>query len=120
MLGRGDENCVDRRIVEQMAIVAIGLGARSEFRGIGETARPDVRERREFDAGACGRFARKLRAAITNADDTDSKTIIRAEDPACREAAGKAGRDVADEVSSCLHGTSSDFTACHKLRLGGV
>ena len=72
------------------------------------------------DEWTCGSFARNLGAAIASADNTNPNAVIRAEDPTGRKAAGKAGRDITDEVSSCLHGTSCDFTACHKLRPGGV
>ena len=122
MLGRGDQNRVDRRIVEQMAIVGIGCRAGSEFGGIREAAGPDVRERREFDAGACGGFARKLGATIASADDTDPKTVIRAPNPTCRGEGleGKARATLPMKYLLVCTGPLCDFTACHKPRPGGV
>ena len=107
MLRGGDEDGVERRIVEQSAGNRRTSSRRARASGVVEAAGVDIGERREFDVGTGDGFARELRAAVANADDADAEAVVRAENAAGRETAGQARGHVADEVSSGLHGSHS-------------
>ena len=102
---RGNNDSVNRFIVEQRAEIAVELRACGKFFRVFEAARVDVGEGGEFRTGAGGGLARQLRPALANANHADAYPLVRSQHTSGSQAAD-SGSDVTDEVSARLHGTA--------------
>ena len=100
MLRRGDQDGVDGFVVEQIAVVEIGLGVgRNQF-GVFETLGIDIGEGDELGVGAGDGGFNVLHAAVAGADDAEADAVVGSQDVGNRERAGQAGSDFADEIAS--------------------
>ena len=117
MLRRGDQDGIERRIVEHLPVIRVCLRAGCELRRVGEAAGVDIGEGGEFGIGTGDGLARELRAAVADADDADAEPVVRAEHASSRETTGETRGHVADEVSSGLHGFQSSLACLRYQRL---
>ena len=77
MLWSGDQDRVDRLIVQHMAVVDVSLRVRRQFLRAFEPPRVDIGEGDEFGIRAGDGLPRDLRAAISDPDDAEADAVIR-------------------------------------------
>ena len=100
VLRRGDQHGVDRLVVEQLAIVAVGRRPRRDRLGLVEPPGVDVGDRRRLDVRAADRGLQDLLAAPAGADQAEPDAIVGPPNPApgrrrrgrCRAGHRGAGR----------------------------
>src|ERR1035437_2836783 len=110
MLRGGDEDRVDIVVVEQAAIVEVGLGVGGDLFDVFQTARIDVGGADAFDVLASERLLEDFAAAGAGTDDAEADTLVRAEGIAGGQRAGETGSDAADEITARLHGNRTPWT----------
>src|ERR1039458_3120770 len=104
VLRGGDEHGVDVAVVQQAAVVEVGLGEGRDLPDIFQAAGIDVGGADAFHVLAGEGLLKDLGAAGTGADDAEADTLAGAEGVAGRQRAGQTGGDVADEIAARLHG----------------
>src|ERR1022692_1098374 len=103
VLRRGDEDRVDALVVQQVAVVEIGLGGGRDGARVVQALSVDVRDAGEFRVGTCQRLAHELCAAIAGADDADANAVTRSQHVGRGDSAGQTASDFADEDPARLH-----------------
>src|ERR1017187_5986829 len=91
-------------ILQQAAIVQVGLSGRRDLLDIFQAARIDVGGADAIHVLAGQRLLQDFGAARARPDDAEADTLVRAEGIASRQRAGQTGSDVADEITARLHG----------------
>src|ERR1019366_7614069 len=104
VLRGGDEDGIDVAVVQQAAVVEVGLGVGRDLPDIFEAAGIDVGGGDAFHVLAVERLLEDFGAAGAGTDDAEADTLAGAERIAGRQRAGQAGGDVADEITARLHG----------------
>ena len=105
MLRGGDEDGVDGRIFEQVAIVEMLAGGGCDGTRLFQAAGIDVGHAGAFGVGTGERFAQELGAAGARADDAEAYAVVGSEYVGRGEGAGESGGHVADKITPRLHGT---------------
>ena len=100
----GDEDGVDVAVVEQAAVVEVGLGAGRDSLDVFQAAGIDVGGADAFHVLAGEGLLKDLGAAGAGTDDAEADTLAGAEGIAGRQRAGQTGGDVAEEIAARLHG----------------
>jgi hypothetical protein len=105
MLGRCDQDSIDARVIQQVTVIRVGFDAWRFCLGALQMLSIDVAHTRKFRIGATERFAGDGAAAVSISDDTESDSVVCAENIAgnSRETAKAAG-----------HSTEKCATRIHK------
>ena len=104
VLRSGDEDGVDGRIFQEVAIVAMLPGGGRDGARLFQAAGVDVGHAGAFGVGAGEGFAQQFAAAGAGADDAEAHAVVGAEDVGRGQGAGEAGGHFADEITARLHG----------------
>src|SRR5664280_992144 len=110
MLRGGDEDGVDILVIQQAAIVQVGLSGRRDLLDIFQAARIDVGGADAIHVLAGERLLQDFDTARARTDDAEADTLVRAEGIAGRQRAGQTGSDMADEITARLHGKRTPWT----------
>ncbi len=100
VLRGGDQDGVDGLVVEQVAVVEIGLGSGHDLLRVFQALGVDVGESQEFGIGAIDYFADQGHATIARADDAEANAIVGSQHVGGGQRAGQAGCDLADEIAA--------------------
>src|ERR1017187_4515444 len=104
VLRGGDEDGVDVAVVQQAAVVEVGLGVGRYLADILQAAGIDVGGADAFHVLAVERLLEDFGTAGAGADDAEADTLVGAEGLAGSQRAGQTGGDIADEITARLHG----------------
>jgi hypothetical protein len=104
MLRGGNQDGIDRFIVEEVAVIEVRLRRGREFQGILKAPRVDIGEGGKLGILARNCFAPDLGSAVADSDHAETYAVVRSKHAAGGEAAGEAGSHVPDEIPSGLHG----------------
>ena len=85
MLGRRDQDGVDRFVVEQAAVIVVRRRGGNKLFGVVETAGVDVGKRCEVHSRGRNGFANQLHAAIARADNTETNAVVSAQNLRMRQ-----------------------------------
>ena len=107
VLGCGHQHGVDALVVQQGAVIVIGLGARRNAPGLVEPLAIHIGGADALDVVAAHGFEQDLLAALARPDDADAYALARAEHVGSRQRAGQTGSHFADEIPARLHETDS-------------
>src|SRR6185369_16719775 len=88
VLRRGDQDGVDGLVVEQVAVVEVGLGVGRDLLHFFQAAGVDVGGADAFDVRAGHRLAQDLRPAGPGPDDADANALVGREGVRSGEGAG--------------------------------
>ena len=104
MLRRGDQNGVDRFVVQQVARIEISLRGGDRLPGFIQPFRKNIGERDDFSIGTGDGFAHQLHAAVAGADEAEADAVVGAQTTGTRQCSGEAGGNLADEFPARMHG----------------
>jgi hypothetical protein len=105
VLGRGDQDGINRFILEQVAVIEVGLGVWCDLFGVFQPASVDIGERDELGIRARHRFPHDLHPAIAGSDDPEPDPLVRAEDvTGCGDGGADPGSHPAKKFTSGIHG----------------
>jgi hypothetical protein len=104
MVRRGNQDSVNARIVQQMPVIRVGFDTRSFRLGALKMLPVDVTHASQFRIGTTERFASDGAAAIAVPDDTESDSVVCAENIAGdgRETAKAAGHST-EKCATRIH-----------------
>src|ERR1017187_515980 len=121
VLRGSDQDGVDILVVQQAAIVQVGLGGRRDLFDIFQAAGIDVGGADALHVFAGERLLQDFGAARARTDDAQADTLVRAEGIAGRQRAGQTGSDMADEITARLHGKRTPWMSpqLYTLRVRG-
>ncbi len=117
VLRGGDEDGVDVLVVEQVAVVEVGLGVGRDRLDVFEAPGVDVGGADAFHVVAGERLLQDLGAAGAGADDAEADALVGAQDIGRGQRAGQTGGDFADEIAARLHG-ETDSLRVHPIIYG--
>src|ERR1017187_5422696 len=104
MLGRGDYHRVDRAIVQQLAVVQVQLGARSEPGRIFQATRINVGDRDALGVRAGQRLSQQFGPTRAHPDDAETHAFPGGQHVAAGQRAREASGHFPDEIPARLHG----------------
>src|ERR1017187_10299374 len=118
VLRGGDQHRVDILVVEQVAIVEVGLGVRRDLFDVFQAAGIDVGGADALHVLAGQRLLEDFGAAGARTDDAQADALTGAEGVAGGQRAGETGSYVADEITAGLHGDPTPWTSPQLYTVG--
>ena len=103
VLRGGDEDGVDGLVVQQVAVVEVGLDVGDDALHRLQALGVDVGRAHELGIGAGHRLAQDLEAAVAGADDAQADAVVGAEDVRRSQRSGQTGGEPSDESAAGLH-----------------
>ena len=76
MLRRGDQDGVDALVVEQIAVIQVGLRVGRNLLGVFQPLGVDIGEGDKLGVGTGHGFAHILHAAVAGADDAEADAVV--------------------------------------------
>src|ERR1700730_1219696 len=112
MLRGGDENRVDRFVLQEVAMVEERLGRGHDLLGLFQAAGENIGKRDQLGIRAANGLANELHAAITGADQAQAQTAIGSQTISTGKRSSDSRRDVADKFSARMHGRTPYKDGC--------